>query len=301
MQKSTAYGSWDDEPFFTFDGFSKDKTRALFKFAHLKHPKETVFRRLHEKQLVGSPVFSIQVREVVNDTGVPDLQIDDEKKEISFHWKEMFDQLLGEEHVFNTILSQRLGWHLDPGEETPDLLDTHRKLARRSRLQRECRSKYGSNILDHYMHEETQALEELQRLRLAASRSDDTNSGEHNHNNLTVYTKQQIADELPNGAIIYSGNFNAGPNPGSIPRGIFTNRDYCWPGRSYTLPPPSAADLFSPRPMPILSRGRERIGPARKPRKPKGAREGDEGYVITPVVTPIEERMSFLQPTASPP
>lgn len=59
----------------------------------------------------------------------------------------MLDQLLGEEHVFNTILSQRVGWHLDPGKGTPDLLETHRKLARRSRFQRECRVKYRSNIL----------------------------------------------------------------------------------------------------------------------------------------------------------
>ena len=47
--------------------------------------------------------------------------------EISCDWKGMLDQ----EPVFNAILSQRLGWHLDPGEDLPNFLETHRKLARR--------------------------------------------------------------------------------------------------------------------------------------------------------------------------
>ncbi len=140
-------GYADKAPCFTLDRFSADQTRAFFKCDYYSVSQNMVFRRLHEKQLVGAPVFSIQVHEVVNDTGLPDLQIDDEKEEVSFDWKGMLDQLLGEEHVFNTILSQRLGWHLDPGEDTPNLLETHRKLARRSRLQRECRAKYRSNIL----------------------------------------------------------------------------------------------------------------------------------------------------------
>ena len=140
-------GYANEAPCFTLDRFSADQTRAFFKCDYYRVSPKMVFRRLHEKQLVGAPVFFIQVREVVNDTGLPDLQIDDEKEEVSFDWKDMLDQLLGEEHVFNTILSQRLGWHLDPGEDRPDLLETHRRLARRSRLQRECRAKYRSNIL----------------------------------------------------------------------------------------------------------------------------------------------------------
>ena len=92
-------------------------------------------------------MFSIQVREVANDTGLPNLQIDGKEDGISFDWKGMLDQIMGEEHIFNTILAQRLGWHLYPGEDFPNLLETHRKLARRSRLQRECRVKYCSNIL----------------------------------------------------------------------------------------------------------------------------------------------------------
>lgn len=133
-------------PSFTLDRFSDNQTRAFLKCRRFDDPI-SLFRRLHEKQLVGAPVFSIQVRDIVNDTGLPDLHIDDEKGEVSFNWTGMLDQLLGEEHVFNTILLQRLGWHLDPGEDTPNLLETHRKLARRSRFQRECRARYRSNIL----------------------------------------------------------------------------------------------------------------------------------------------------------
>lgn len=144
---SSMRGYENETPDLTLDRFSDDQTRAFFKCGRNRIPQGLLFRRFHEKQLVGAPVFSIQVREVVNDTGLPNLQIDDEKEEISFDWKCMLDQLIGEEHVFNTILAQRLGWHLDPGEDFPNLLDTHRKLARRSRLQRECRAKYYSNIL----------------------------------------------------------------------------------------------------------------------------------------------------------
>ena len=260
-------------PGFILDRFSDDQTRAFFKCGKYNAPKELVFRRLHEKQLVGAPALSIQVREVVNDTGLPNLQIDDGKREISFDWKGMLDQLLGEEHVFNNILSQRLGWHLDPGEDTPRLLETHRKLARRSRLQRECRAKYLSNILDHYTHDETPALRKLQKLRLVASGCKNMNGGDDDDkNDLGVYTKQKILDELPNDVIIYSGNPNLGSKPGSIPRGILDDRDYCWP-RNYrrALPPPSAADLFSPRPLPDLSIGRSPMNP---PQKSKRKREG---------------------------
>ena len=175
-QESTSQWFDHNPPRFTLDRFSDDHTRAFFKCKEYTAPEEMVFRRLHEKQLVGAPAFSIQIREVVNDTGLPDLQIDDANEEISFSWIGMLDQLMGEEHVFNTNLSQRLGWHLDPGgdDETPHLLTTHRKLARRSRYQRECRAKYGSNILEHYVHEEKRALEFLPRLRrLAASTSSD--------------------------------------------------------------------------------------------------------------------------------
>ena len=262
-------------PCFTLDRFSDDHSRAFYKCCEYQAPIGTIFRRIHEKQLVGAPVFSIQVRQVVNDTGLPDLQIDDENQEVSFDWRGMLDQLMGEEHVFDTILSQRLGWRLDPGEDTPNILETHRKLARRSRLQRECRAKYRSNILDHYVHDETLALRNLQNLRLAASNSrnthddddsddyydDDDDDGNINSNHLD-YTKQEIFEELPKGAIIYNGNSNPGPKPGSIPRGIFSNRDYCSPGM--LRPPPSMADLFSPRPLPELSWGRR---PMQAPRK----------------------------------
>lgn len=251
---------------FTLDRFSDDHTRAFFKCESGEYnaPNYIVFRRLHEKQLVGAPVFLIQVREVVNDTGLPDLQIDDENKEISFDWRGMLDQLMGEEHVFNTILSQRLGWHLDTGEDTPNILETHRKLARRSRLQRECRAKYRSNILDHYVYDETWNLEILRYLRLKASNSRSTHDEEKENNgsNDLVYTKEKILSELPEGTIIYSGNHDPGPKPGSIPRGIFTEHDYCSPEKH--MPPPSAADLFSPRPLPNLSWGRQPMKPTPK-------------------------------------
>lgn len=276
---STVRGYDHRTPGFILDRFSDDQTRAFFKCGKYNAPKELVFRRLHEKQLVGAPALSIQVREVVNDTGLPNLEIDDGKEEISFDWKGMLDQLLGEEHVFNTILSQRLGWHLDPGEDTPKLLETHRKLARRSRLQRECRAKYRSNILDHYTHDETLALKKLQRLRLVASGHKDMNGDDDDKNDLGVYTKQKILDELPNDAIIYSGNLNPGPKPGSIPRGILDDGDYCWSGNYWkALPPPSAADIFSPRALPDLSIGRSRMKP---PQKSKRKREEDPKMLPT--------------------
>lgn len=273
-------------PCFALDRFSDDQTRAFFKSENYGILGETVFRRLHEKQLVGAPVFSIQVREVVNDTGLPNLQIDDEKKEISFDWKGMLDQLMGEEHVFNTILSQRLGWYLDAGEDQSNLLEIHRKLARRSRLQRECRAKYRSNILDHYTHDEAQALGNTQRLRLAASSLENTH-GDDDNNNLAVYSKQQILSELPNDAIIYSGNCNPGKKPGSIPRGMFTDQDLCSPMNQWrALPPPSAADLFSPRPLPKLSMGRRPMNPPQQPKREHrpshGKRVREEGAGMLP-------------------
>ena len=271
-----------EDPRFTLDHFSDDLTRAFFKCAEDNTREGLVFRRLHEKQLVRAPIFSIQVREVVNDTGLPELQIDDGKEEISFDWRGMLDQLMGEEHVFNTILSQRLGWHLESEGDHPNILETHRKLARRSRLQRECRAKYGTNILDHYVHEEKQALEYLPQLRLAASGYESAYDDKGDKNNPNIYTKQQILDELSNDAIIYSGNGNPSREPGSIPRGIFTDHDYCrGKNRWKLLPPPSAVDLFSPRPLPDLSWGRRRLDPQPKakhkliPSHGKRAREED--------------------------
>ncbi|CAD6585001.1 MAG: hypothetical protein ASARMPREDX12_001881 [Alectoria sarmentosa] len=255
----------NETPDLTLDRFSDDQTRAFFKCGRNRIPQGLLFRRFHEKQLVGAPVFSIQVREVVNDTGLPNLQIDDEQEEISFSWKGMLDQLMGEEHVFNTILAQRLGWHLDPGEDFPNLLETHRKLARRSRLQRECRAKYSSNILDHYTQDEALALPTLQKLRLAASASESPYGDNNNDKYPGGYTKQEILDELPKDAIIYSGNSSPGRTPGSIPRGILTDRDYCHSSNPWrALPPPSAADLFSPRPLPDLSWGRRPMNPPQK-------------------------------------
>ncbi|CAF9920694.1 hypothetical protein IMSHALPRED_004977 [Imshaugia aleurites] len=263
---------------FVLDRFSDDQTRAFLKWEKStdERSKSIVFRRLHEKQVVGSSVFSIQVREVVNDTGLPELHIDDQKEEVFFDWKGMLDQLLGEEHVFNTVLSQRLGWRLDP-KDTLKLLETHRKLARRSRLQRECRAKYGSHILEHYTRDEGPALKSAQRLRLAASGIERTHGRYDDDDHDVVYTKQDILNELPDDAIIYSGNSDPGPKPGSVPRGIFNDQYYDWRrnrGRG-DLPPPSAADLFSPRPLPDLAIGRKRITSPHQIKREKRARENN--------------------------
>ena len=277
---STMQGFDHDPPRFTLDRVSDDHTRAFFKCQESAAPKAMVFRRLHEKQVVGAPIFSIQMREVVNDTGLPDLQIDDSNEEISFSWIGMLDQLMGEEHVFNTILSQRLGWHLDPGDnETPHLLTTHRKLARRSRYQRECRAKYGSNIMEHYVQDEKSALESLHMLRRAAASaltSSDDDDDDDTTNNPLVFTRAQILAFLPRNTTIYTGNANPSRQPGSIPRGILTERDYCspWLTRSNALPPPSAADLFSRRRLPNLEWGRRVVDP-RKRRRDEGASRGD--------------------------
>ena len=186
----------------------------------------------------------------------------------------------GEEHIFNTVLSQRLGWRLDP-KGTPKLLKTHRKLARRSRLQRECRAKYGSDILEHYTRDEAHALKSTQWLRLAASGIKHKlrpyyydNDNDHD----VVYTKQDILNELPDDAIIYSGNSNPGPKPGSVPRGIFADHDYCCSfnkgrGEGRGRLPPSAADLFSPLPIPDLSVGRKQIAVPQQIQQEKRARE----------------------------
>lgn len=334
-----------EAPILTLGHFSDDHHRVFFKCGEDELDRKLLFRRLHEKQLVGASVFSIQVSEVVNDTGLPDLQIDDEKNEVSFDWKGMLDRLMGEEHVFNTILSQRLGWRLkNAGANLPDLQDlqeAHRKLARRSRLQRECRVKFRSNILvctfcfnfslmwttqlldysqdmlleqtgfgnpfglshcldfylgeriltreslqDHYTHNEMPCLEYNRRLRYAAKASTTTN---HDNENSAVDTEQDFLDELPDDAIIYSGNSSPGPKPGSIPRGIFTDRDYCWPmNDSRALPPPSAADLFSPRPLPELSWGRRRMDPPQRSKRTLGPSHGKRAREADPGISSVK-------------
>ena len=197
---------------FTLDHFSDDQTRVFFKCRGYTALKATVFRRLHEEQLIGDPILSIQVRAVVNDTGLPDILLDDKKEEISFDWKGMLDQLMGEEHVFNTIVSQRLGWHLENDWRKPlSILQTLRRLARRSRLQREYRAKYGSNILDHYTRGEGTDFIKLDNLRVAAMRG-------HRVDLFAMYPNKEILGEFPDNTIIYSENADPGPKSGSIPR-----------------------------------------------------------------------------------
>ena len=129
----------------------------------------------------------------------------------------------------------------------------------------------------------------MQKLRFAASGLSSAH-GDNNDNddNPAVYTKQKILDELPDNVIIYSGNKTPGPKPGSIPRGIFTDLDYCSPGyKLRAMPTPSAADLFSPRPLPELSWGRRAMKPPRVPNQEhrpghgKRVREADPGISQT--------------------
>ena len=110
-----------------------------------------------------------------------------------------------------------------------------------------------------YTRDEAHALKSIQQLRLAAS-GIKHGDGRYDDDSVAVYTNQDILDELPDDAIIYSGNRNPGPKSGSVPRGIFTEQDYCWlPNKRRGLPPPSGADLFSPRPLPDLSMGRKPV------------------------------------------
>ncbi len=129
----------------------------------------------------------------------------------------------------------------------------------------------------------------MQNLRFAALVLSNAHGDDNNNNdNLAVYTKQKILDELPDNVIIYSGNSNPGPKPGSIPRGIFSDLDYCSPGYQLrAMPPPSAADLFYPRPLPELSWGRRPIEPPRGPNQEcrpghrKRGREANPGIFST--------------------
>ena len=132
-----------------------------------------------------------------------------------------------------------------------------------------------------YTYDEAHALKSIHKLRLAASGIKCTNERyddiDDDDDSLAVYTKQDILKELPDNAIIYSGNWNPGLKPGSVPRGLFTDQDYCWRGNAGEgLPPPSAADLFSPRPLPNLSRGRQPMNPPQNPKGQKRAMEDDQ-------------------------
>lgn len=65
--------------------------------------EELLFRGLRELKLHDSLLFTIDVGSVVNDTGLPDLQIDVEQQEISYNWIGMFTRLFGEEKAAKSI------------------------------------------------------------------------------------------------------------------------------------------------------------------------------------------------------
>lgn len=159
----------------------------------------------------------------------------------------MFTQLLGEEHVYNTISKQGLGWHLDPENASASIHETHRRIARRSRLQRECRARCRSNIFDHYVHAEHESMLRLYYLRYCAY-VDRTGAGEEEMEarvGPNVYLKGDWCSRFE--------DVEAQRWPGSVPRGIFTDDDHCSPAKS-TMPKPSTQDIFSQR-VPDLSRG----------------------------------------------
>ena len=117
---------------FKYHPFSRNPDRVIFRLAtNSMSLAKDVFRRFREKLLVGAPLAMIQTRRLVNDTGLPGLEIDEVSQIIAFDWKGMFTQLLGEEHVFNTLTSQGLGWRLDPRAALANIHETHRRIARK--------------------------------------------------------------------------------------------------------------------------------------------------------------------------
>lgn len=88
---------------FHLRGFSDDHnySRAIFALDELldntERRDDLIFRLLWERGLSGDLPLSIKVCHAINHTPLPDLQIDQQLKTLSFCWREMFIQLLGEE------------------------------------------------------------------------------------------------------------------------------------------------------------------------------------------------------------
>lgn len=77
---------------FHLRGFSADHdySRAIFALDHLldntERRDDLIFRRLWERVLLGDPPLSIKACHAINDTPLPDLQIDQRLKTLSLCW-----------------------------------------------------------------------------------------------------------------------------------------------------------------------------------------------------------------------
>lgn len=83
-------------------GFSDDVDHSKAIFSIDEPPinstrRDLIFRRLHERTLLGDPPLVIEVYHATNDTPLPNLRIDQHLRTLSFCWRGMFTQLLGEE------------------------------------------------------------------------------------------------------------------------------------------------------------------------------------------------------------
>ncbi|KAK0661396.1 hypothetical protein DIS24_g2656 [Lasiodiplodia hormozganensis] len=113
-----------------FDRLSEDRTRAIFSNKNAiedddgdGEEEEEIERALTARwrsammlyQGNGDgcrndlPPYTIAVRQIVNDTELPGLEIDYEKREMSFDWRAMFDKLFGEEAYAMKLNSQLRG------------------------------------------------------------------------------------------------------------------------------------------------------------------------------------------------
>ena len=229
----SSFKSYDPQTFI-LDRVSKDKSRAILKVAeHCRAGSSNVFRRIHEKMLVGLPLFFTQMLTVVNDTGIPDLQIHDDAHEISFDWRGMVTQILGEEHVYDTAVAKHLRSLNTEEELSLEALLDHRIAARRSRLKRECRARFRTHIFAHYTHDESRSIESMHLER---------------HHVQHVWAPGSKMDQPPYGHKILRAQkrqvSQAPPVPGVIPRSVRSGSD-----RDYSMMKPSKVNLFDGQPV----------------------------------------------------
>lgn len=174
-------------------GFSDevDHSKAIFSIdeplINSTRRDDLIFRRLWERTLLGDPPIGIKVCQATNDTPLPDLRIDQQLQTLSFCWRGMFTQLLGEEKaaiaVWNSWqkrlrswLASRPAWttstdasddfidavrtwarsrslhhYPNPGiPGTNGTMGTCQLIARRGRLRRQSRALFGTTVIDHY-------------------------------------------------------------------------------------------------------------------------------------------------------
>lgn len=117
-----------------FDRLSEDRTRVVFKdqTSEERLKQRGVYdallvrwrdaMRLYQGDGDGSrndlPPYTIAVRQIVNDTELPGLEIDYEKREMSFDWRAMFDMLFGEERYAMKLNYDARVSRVDPPKST---------------------------------------------------------------------------------------------------------------------------------------------------------------------------------------